>query len=271
MIILGYDGELLSTLTPDETADAALRRRQYLAQTDGTDIRIAREILLAKFKAQLRTVVQHDIVLPGAQYAEDMLKAASAWFTLPDAPPWLTTLGGLRLYEAKVALAYFAAWKGWPVRWVRKDLYRVPPHWRVCGPRNSPISSGKTARWAIDPLNATLNYAYGVLEGQCRQALSSRGFDVACGLLHADKPGRDSLVFDLMEMERGTVDGLVLDFLQAHALHYGDLTRVHDGSCRLHPQLARAVVAACRLRQEVLDQHATWLRDALLLAVVGPA
>ena len=193
-----------------------------------------------------------------------MLKTAIAWFSLAEPPPWLSTLGGLRLYEAKAALAYFAAWKGWPLRWNRKDLYRVPPHWRICGPRNSPVSSGKTARWAIDPLNAALNYAYGVLEGQCQQVLSSQGFDVACGFLHVDKPGRDSLVYDMMECERGTVDGLVLEFLSRHALHYGDITRVKDGSCRLHPEMAKAVVAACKVAQETIDAHATWLKAMVL-------
>ena len=55
--------------------------------------------------------------------------------------------------------------------------------------------------------NGTLNYAYGCLEASCRQALAIHGFDVACGFLHADLKGRDSLVYDLMELERGTVDG----------------------------------------------------------------
>jgi CRISPR/Cas system-associated endonuclease Cas1 len=79
--------------------------------------------------------------------------------------------------------------------------------------RSSPLAPGDNARQAVDPLNAALNYAYGLLEGQCRQALSTLGFDDACGFLHLDKAHRDSLVYDLMECERGTVDGLVLDLL----------------------------------------------------------
>jgi CRISP-associated protein Cas1 len=113
-------------------------------------------------------------------------------------------------------------------------------------------------------MNAALNYAYGCLEGSCRQALSSQGLDLSCGFLHADFKGRDSLVYDLMELERGRVDGLVLDFFSSRILHYGDITRVTDGSCKLHPQLARAIVAACKLPQETLDQHAKWLRELLV-------
>jgi CRISPR-associated protein Cas1 len=104
-------------------------------------------------------------------------------------------------------------------------------------------------------VNACLNYVYGVLESVVRQALTSQGFDVACGFLHADLKGRDSVVYDLMEPLRGMVDRLVLRLLASHTLHYGDLTRVHDGSCRLHSQLARAVVAACKLSQETIEQQ----------------
>jgi len=108
------------------------------------------------------------------------------------------------------------------------------------------------------------NYAYAVLESQTRAALTSEGFDLACGFLHADTDRRDSLVYDLMECERGTVDGLVLDFLQTTTFHKGNFTPVADGSCRLHPQLARAVVASCRVTQTRLDGHAHWLHGALL-------
>jgi CRISPR/Cas system-associated endonuclease Cas1 len=91
-----------------------------------------------------------------------------------------------------------------------------------------------------------------------------QGFDLATGFLHADKPGRDSLVFDLMECVRGAVDDLVLAFLDRTTLHAASFARVGDGGVRLHPQLARAVVAACRVSQDQLDDHARWLRSALL-------
>jgi hypothetical protein len=72
------------------------------------------------------------------------------------------------------------------------------------------------------------------------------------------------LVYDLMELARPAVDDRVLTFLQATTFHAGDFTRVSDGSCRLHPQLARAVVVACGVEQASLDGHARWLREVLL-------
>ena len=48
----------------------------------------------------------------------------------------------------------------------------------------------------------------------------------------------------------------------SETLHYGDVTPVSDGTCRLHPQFARAVVAACRVPQERLNEHVRWLLTA---------
>jgi CRISPR/Cas system-associated endonuclease Cas1 len=35
--------------------------------------------------------------------------------------------------------------------------------------------------------------------------LVARGFDVVCGIVHADREGRDSLVYDLMDLFRPQV------------------------------------------------------------------
>jgi CRISPR-associated endonuclease Cas1 len=130
--------------------------------------------------------------------------------------------------------------------------------------QSAPLSHRAMPRHAVDPANAILNYAYAILEGQTCQALSAAGFDLACGFLHADRRGRDALVYDFMEMARPAVDGRLLAFLQSPTFHAGDFTCVSDGSCRLHPQLARAVVAACGVPQRRLEEQAAWLRAHLL-------
>jgi CRISPR/Cas system-associated endonuclease Cas1 len=82
---------------------------------------------------------------------------------------------------------------------------------------------------------------------------------VACGFLHLDKLHRDSLMYDLMERERVIVDGVVLDPVGGIKLTAGDLVWVSDGSCGLHMQLARAVVARCRTPQQRIEDHAKCL------------
>jgi CRISPR-associated endonuclease Cas1 len=184
---------------------------------------------------------------------------------LPALPSWLHDLATLRTFEGRAAATYFAAWDGYPLRWRQADARRVPPHWRCIRERTSPI--GSNARHAVDPANAILNYAYAVLEGQCTRALCMEGFDTACGILHADKDRRDSLVYDLMELYRPAVDARVLAFLSRTTLTYGDLVSTSAGQCRLHPQMARAVVAACRVEQQAVDAGALELRALVLDAI----
>jgi len=265
--LLDRSGGVLATLTPEAKVDVLLRRQQYLAASTGQDVVIARELVRRKLERQQQTLHAHP-ELPGAARAIEVLEQALSWLMLPTPPPWLESLSMVRTYEGRAASAYFAAWVGLPLRWAKLDAKRVPPHWLAVRARNSPLSHNGMSRHAVDPTNALLNYAYAVLESQARAALSSLGFDLACGFLHAHTDRRDSLVYDLMECERGTVDGLVLDFLKTTTFLKGVFTLVSDGSCRLHPQLTRAVVAACRVPQEQIDCRAEWLRSQLIRGTV---
>jgi CRISPR-associated endonuclease Cas1 len=263
MLLLDRDGSILSAFTPDAESDAKLRRAQYLAASTGRDVEIARELVRRKVAGQRGTLIAYPR-LPDAERAVGVLTDALSWLELPAPPEWLTSIPMLRTFEARCAAAYFGAWQGMPLRWATADRPRIPPHWLSIRARSSPLSHEAAARHAVDPANAILNYAYAVLEGQTCQTLSAAGFDLACGFLHADRRGRDALVYDFMELARPAVDERVLTFLQATTFHAGDFTRVSDGSCRLHPQLARAVVATCSLAQQQLVEHAMWLSKQLI-------
>lgn len=254
--LVDEDGRHLSTLTPEHAADIALRRAQY-GLDDTHRAAIARRLIGRKLEGQRDTLERHP-ELPRASEAVTHLGHCLAWLDLPTVPSWLHDLGTLRTFEGRAAATYFAAWAGYPLTWRKGDARRVPPHWLTIRGRGSLI--GSTNRHAVDPANACLNYAYGVLEGQCRQALVVEGLDVACGILHADKVGRDSLVFDLMELYRPIVDDRVLTFLGRTTFSYGDVVMQSDGQCRLHPQLARAVVAECRVEHRRLNKGAMALR-----------
>ncbi len=65
--------------------------------------------------------------------------------------------------------------------------------------------SGRKTRSAPDSINAALNYGYGILYGQVERALVLAGLDPFGGFIHADRPGKPSLVFDLIEEFRQVV------------------------------------------------------------------
>lgn len=64
---------------------------------------------------------------------------------------------------------------------------------------------GRKGRGARDPINSALNYGYGILYGQIERALVLAGLDPYGGFIHADRPGKPSLVFDLIEEFRQVI------------------------------------------------------------------
>lgn len=73
---------------------------------------------------------------------------------------------------------------------------------------------GREHRGAQDPVNSLLNYGYGILYSQVWGAIELAGLDPFAGFLHVDRPGKPSLVLDLVEEFRQqvvdrTVFGLV--------------------------------------------------------------
>jgi CRISPR-associated protein Cas1 len=64
---------------------------------------------------------------------------------------------------------------------------------------------GRVTQGASDSFNAALNYGYGILYSQVERALVLAGLDPYAGFLHVDRPGKASLVYDLVEEFRQTV------------------------------------------------------------------
>lgn len=64
---------------------------------------------------------------------------------------------------------------------------------------------GREHRGAGDPVNAALNYGYGILQSQVWTAVTLAGLEPFAGFIHVDRPGKPSLVLDLMEEFRQPV------------------------------------------------------------------
>jgi len=68
-------------------------------------------------------------------------------------------------------------------------------------------------RGSGDPVNLSLNIAYNLLSGQIWKFTLKFGLDPFMGYIHVERPGKLSLVFDLMEPFRPMVDRFVVGFL----------------------------------------------------------
>lgn len=75
----------------------------------------------------------------------------------------------------------------------------------------------REGRGATDPINSLLNYGYAILYGQVERALVLAGLDPFAGFVHVDRPGKPSLVLDLIEEFRQVaVDRVVFGLANRH-------------------------------------------------------
>jgi CRISPR-associated endonuclease Cas1 len=157
------------------------------------------------------------------------------------AKPWTGPRKPLMGIEGKCAQFYFNVWRGMPITWKGTDKRPIPETWHTIGSRNT--GPNRRNRFAWHPVQAMTNYGYAVLESQLRIETARIGLDQATGFLHQTMADRPALILDLLEPLRPVVDGIILRFVQGHTFSPADFTLASDGTCRLHPQLARRVVA----------------------------
>jgi CRISPR-associated protein Cas1 len=86
---------------------------------------------------------------------------------------------------------------------------------------------GRSFRPALDPFNAFLNYAYGVLYGRTEKALMLAGLDPYVGFLHRDDYNQKSMVYDFIEPYRIHADYVVFRLFSGKRInreHFTDLS-----------------------------------------------
>jgi CRISPR-associated endonuclease Cas1 len=225
-VLLERDGKILAVTGPTRSSDARLRRAQALAHVTGAALRISRELISQKLVAQ-EQVARNKLL---AEDSADVIARYCAELTTAG------TLERIRLIESRAAGVYWSLWHDLPINFPRKDLSRVPDHWRAFGTRVSPLT--KSPRAAVNPPNAMLNYMYSLLESESRLAATALGLDPGLGVLHLDTPARDSLACDLMEVVRPQVDSFLLDWITREVLRREWFFERADGNCRLASSLA---------------------------------
>ena len=225
-VMLDRDGTVLLTAgSAARSRDPRLRRAQATSHQSGVAVQLARDLVAQKLAGQEHVARE---LLKNPQCADAVATAAAS---LVDA----ATVPLIRTIEARAAVAYWEAWRGVSVEFPRKDLPRVPQHWRMFGSRHSPLTG--SPRLAVSPPNAMLNYLYAMLETESRLAAHTIGLDAGLAFLHADTANRDSLACDLMEPVRPQVDAFVLKWIQREPLRRNWFFEDRNGNCRLMPDL----------------------------------
>jgi len=175
------------------TGTVQTRRAQLLAYEDGRGLALATAFASGKIENQsrlLKYVAKYRKEADPSLYEELRLVAQEVLDHLEE----LRRLEAGRADEVReqiLAAERRAAQRYWDaLKLVVPEQYEWP---------------GRRRRGAKDPLNAALNYGYGILYGQIERAIILAGLDAYGGFIHADRPGKPSLVLDLIEEFRAPV------------------------------------------------------------------
>ena len=211
-------GRFLARTAGITGGNVLLRREQYrIADDPARSCRIARNMIFGKLYnarwSMERTVRDHT-----PRIEESTFRAAitSVSALLPQIMETID-LDSLRGLEGSGAKAYFDAFD--------QMILRDKDHF---------FFHGRNRRPPLDNVNALLSFAYHLLSNDCASALESVGLDSYVGMLHRDRPGRESLALDLMEELRPCfADRFVLTLINNRIIGAQDFERAESGSVRL--------------------------------------
>jgi CRISPR-associated protein Cas1 len=208
VFILNYDGSLISSILPPMPVKADLRAAQLKACEDPEKKRrIAYELVKAKIQRSNDVLKwlgrRYDIERDARRVAHESDRLSNT-----------RTVNDIRMVEGRVAQYYWQAVQSifpetfcFKSRIVRSHQYN-----------------------ASDPVNLCLNYAYGVLEGECKKAINTVGLEPAFGFLHefSDYQTKQSLVYDLQEPFRWLCDLTVIEGFESGAVDLKDFYFMGD-------------------------------------------
>jgi len=123
---------------------------------------------------------------------------------------------------------------------------------------------------ASDPVNLCLNYAYGVLEGECRKAINTVGLEPSAGFLHefSDYQTKQSLVYDLQEPYRWIGDVATIEAFESGTLDVKDFYFMGDDyRYRIEVEAKRRILELLkdRFNSGVKCKGKTWKWDTIIL------
>ena len=219
------------------SADPKIVDAQRAAQGGKKKIEISRWLIREKLIASNKTLLK---IIPNSENRKNAILEIEKWISEIKNSNKSNSLPKIHGIEGQTANVYFSAWRGIPLNWSGLKKKPIPDNWLEIGPRT--MGWRKRSRAARHPINAMLNYGYGILISQLQAQVSSAGLDPTIGMIHGNSENRIPLIYDLMEPLRPVVDSHILGLALEHTFSPGDFTINKSGGCRLNPQMAKTLV-----------------------------
>lgn len=234
-------GRVIGWAASADTPNGGPRVRQHVRSAQG-DLDLARQFVAAKIANQAT-------LLRRLGEAAEVVGRLRALQRRAAAGPSLPEIFGI---EGDAAAQYFAAFATMLTAKVR-DSDDI--NFRT-----------RTRRPARDPVNAALNYSYGLLVADLVRAVVACGLDPHAGFLHSSERNKPALALDLCEEFRAPVaDSVVIGAFNNGEVKATDFSEV-TGSSRLRPAGRAALIAAYERRvtsefiHPLFGYRVTWRR-----------
>lgn len=252
VVVLNWTGELIYRLSPPELRNVEVRREQFLGYNDQRSGILSKEFIRAKFENQKSVLgslaknrehnnpdVYRELIL----YRESISRYVNKLKKVKNGPIE-DIRGKIFGLEGKASIEY---WNG--------VALILPPEFGF---------DGRTGRGATDAVNSMLNYGYGILKGYIWRATHLAGLDPYAGYLHADRWGRTSLVFDLIEeFRQQVVDRTVLRLVNRRVVKESEFT-LDDSLCHMSDKVRILLVSSILEKMESKikfnEKNISWAR-----------
>ena len=221
LILLNWNGNLLSVTQPQETLNADLKIKQYEKYLN-PDLRlyIATQIVMQKVKSSISSLKEL------SNFYDIDMTAINREIQRVD----YDNINSLMMFEGRIASAYWTE--------LSKIFNSLVKDFNFHSRKNLSYSWNMNAS---DPINALLNYGYAILESMIRKDINVIGFDVSIGYLHEIAPSKHPLVYDLQELFRYVVDYSVIELLETK-IKKSDFITTENYHIRLRPDTAKLLI-----------------------------
>jgi CRISPR-associated protein Cas1 len=206
LLIATPTGRPVARLIPAKAGGTARNRyEQYKSLEDRRGIEIARAVIVGKIRNQASNLSYYskarrmDEELSSELYdAAQQLKSEMEELKNEEFPDIDEARKRIMARESKCANIYW------------EKIASIMEEWKFRGREKRTDLEGNV----IDPVNLCLNVCYNLLSAQVWKNVLRFGLDPFLGYLHVERPGRISLVYDLMEPFRPMVDRFVFSYLR---------------------------------------------------------
>jgi len=221
LIVINWKGEVTARLASRDMRTVQTRREQYYAYKEDRSGLLAKQFIIAKMKNQYATLGTlaksrkdtspevADRLVEKREAVSDLISKVESVEEKP-----IDQIRGTLMGLEGIASAHY--WEG--IDEIIPDVFSF---------------NCRSGRYAEDPVNALLNYGYALLEGEVWRGVHYAGLDPYGGFLHVDRPGRPSMVLDLMEeFRQQLIDKTVISLVTKGEVQAPEFS-MEEGVCRM--------------------------------------